>query len=84
MLPCIPMQVKLLKCLVDNIVVDISFDTIGGICTVLFLESIDRLIGQEHLFKRSIILVGLFSRQCSGIASQLSSSALSINKLLGP
>jgi len=49
--------VKLLKCLVDNIVVDISFDTLGGICTVLFLESIDRLIGQEHLFKRSIILV---------------------------
>ena len=54
------MQVKLLKCLVDNIVVDISFDTIAGICTVLFLESIDRLIGQEHLFKRSIILVGPF------------------------
>lgn len=59
------MQVKLLKCLVDNIVVDISFDTIGGICTVLFLESIDRLIGQEHLFKRSIILVGLLLKQCS-------------------
>lgn len=54
------MQVKLLKCLVDNIVVDISFDTLGGICTVLFLESIDRLIGQEHLFKRSIILASLF------------------------
>jgi hypothetical protein len=52
-----PIQVKLLKCLVDNIVVDISFDTLGGICTVLFLESIDRFIGQEHLFKRSIILV---------------------------
>jgi hypothetical protein len=50
-------QVKLLKCLVDNIVVDISFDTLGGLCTVAFLESIDRHIGKEHLFKRSIILV---------------------------
>lgn len=50
-------QVKLLKCLVDNIVVDISFETLGGLCTVAFLESIDRRIGSEHLFKRSIILV---------------------------
>ena len=51
-------QVKLLKCLVDNIVVDISYDTIGGLCTVAFLESIDRHIGEKHLFKRSVILVG--------------------------
>lgn len=51
------MQVKLLKCLVDNIVVDISFDMLGGISTVCFLESIDRFIRKEHLFKRSIILV---------------------------
>lgn len=51
------MQVKLLKCLVDNIVVDISFDMLGGISTVCFLESIDRFIRREHLFKRSIILV---------------------------
>jgi hypothetical protein len=51
------LQVKLLKCLVDNIVVDISFDTLGGLCTVAFLESIDRHIGEKHLFKRSVILV---------------------------
>ncbi|KAK9916995.1 hypothetical protein WJX75_009637 [Coccomyxa subellipsoidea] len=50
-------EVKLLKCLVDNIVVDISFDTLGGLCTVAFLESIDRHIGKQHLFKRSVILV---------------------------
>ena len=48
---------KLLKCLVDNIVVDISFETLGGLCTVAFLESIDRNIGENHLFKRSVILV---------------------------
>lgn len=51
------MQVKLLKCLVDNILVDISFDTLGGLCTVAFLESIDRHIRKHHLFKRSVILV---------------------------
>ncbi len=37
--------------------VDISFDTLGGLCTVAFLESIDRHIGKQHLFKRSVILV---------------------------
>ena len=56
--PVVPLlQVKLLKCLVDNIVVDISFETLGGLCTVAFLESIDRNIGENHLFKRSVILV---------------------------
>lgn len=53
-------QVKLLKCLVDNIVVDISFDTLNGLCTVAFLEAVDRHVGREHLFKRSIILVRCF------------------------
>ena len=51
------LQVKLLKCLVDNIVVDISFNQLGGLCTLVFLESIDRRVAQENLFKRSIILV---------------------------
>ena len=52
------MQVRLLKCLVDNIVVDISFETLGGLCTVAFLESIDRKLQEDHIFKRSIILAG--------------------------
>ncbi|CAM8950140.1 unnamed protein product [Rhodiola kirilowii] len=50
-------EVKLVKCLVQNIVVDISFNQLGGICTLCFLEQVDRLIGKDHLFKRSIILV---------------------------
>ncbi|CAL9246760.1 unnamed protein product, partial [Arabidopsis halleri] len=50
-------EVKLVKCLVQNIVVDISFNQIGGICTLCFLEKIDHLIGKDHLFKRSIILI---------------------------
>ncbi|CAN8254733.1 unnamed protein product [Cochlearia groenlandica] len=50
-------EVKLVKCLVQNIVVDISFNQLGGLCTLCFLEKIDHLIGKDHLFKRSIILV---------------------------
>ena len=53
-----PMQVKLLKCLVDNIVVDISFDTIGWhLHCAIFGVNRQAHVGQEHLFKRSIILV---------------------------
>lgn len=41
----------------SGVVVDISFETVGGLCTVAFLESMDRRIGRAHLFKRSILLV---------------------------
>ncbi|PRQ57035.1 hypothetical protein RchiOBHm_Chr1g0343851 [Rosa chinensis] len=37
--------------------VDISFNQLGGLCTLCFLEQVDRLIGKHHLFKRSIILI---------------------------
>ncbi|KAL1545409.1 hypothetical protein AAHA92_22138 [Salvia divinorum] len=50
-------EVKLVKCIVQDIVVDISFNQIGGLCTLCFLEQVDRLIGRDHLFKRSIILI---------------------------
>ncbi|GAB4833183.1 hypothetical protein Ancab_031427 [Ancistrocladus abbreviatus] len=50
-------EVKLVKCLVQNIVVDISFNQIGGLCALCFLEQVDRRIGKNHLFKRSIILI---------------------------
>ncbi|KAK2993852.1 hypothetical protein RJ640_003964, partial [Escallonia rubra] len=50
-------EVKLIKCLVENIVVDISFNQLGGLCTLCFLEEVDHLINQNHLFKRSVILI---------------------------
>ncbi|MBA0656087.1 hypothetical protein Goklo_008483 [Gossypium klotzschianum] len=50
-------EVKIIKCLVENIVVDISFNQLGGLCTLCFLEEVDRLIDKNHLFKRSIILI---------------------------
>lgn len=54
---CIHAEVKIVKCLVENIVVDISFNQLGGLCTLCFLEEVDHLIQRDHLFKRSIILV---------------------------
>ncbi|KAL8206030.1 hypothetical protein R6Q57_009581 [Mikania cordata] len=50
-------QVKLVKCMVQNLVVDISVNQIGGLCTLCFLEQVDRIIKKDHLFKRSIILI---------------------------
>ncbi|KAL8258845.1 hypothetical protein R6Q59_026798 [Mikania micrantha] len=50
-------EVKLVKCLVQDIVIDISFNQLGGLCTLCFLEQVNRLAGKDHLFKRSIILI---------------------------
>ncbi|THF94304.1 hypothetical protein TEA_020340 [Camellia sinensis var. sinensis] len=33
-------EVKLVKCLVQNIVIDISFNQLGGLCTLCFLEQV--------------------------------------------
>ncbi|KAH6558281.1 hypothetical protein KP509_1Z071100 [Ceratopteris richardii] len=54
---CIYAEVKIVKCVVEGIVVDISFNQLGGVCALCFLEEVDRLIQKDHLFKRSIILV---------------------------
>jgi len=54
---CINAEVKLVKCLIQNIVVDISFNQIGGISTLCFLEQVDNKIGKDQLFKRTIILI---------------------------
>ncbi|KAG5049917.1 hypothetical protein HKD37_04G011234 [Glycine soja] len=50
-------QVRLVKCTVKNIAVDISFNQMAGIYTLRFLEQVDQLVGKNHIFKRSIILI---------------------------
>ncbi|XP_051186110.1 uncharacterized protein [Lolium perenne] len=50
-------EVKLVKCFVQNIVVDISFHQIGGLRTLCFLEQVDQRFEKNHLFKRSIMLI---------------------------
>lgn len=53
----VPAQVKIVKCIVDNIAVDVSFNQMAGLCTMCFFEEVDRFIGKDHLFKESILLV---------------------------
>ncbi|GAU24460.1 hypothetical protein TSUD_319370 [Trifolium subterraneum] len=50
-------QVKVVKCTVKNIAVDISFNQMAGLYALRFLEQVDELVGKNHVFKRSIILV---------------------------
>mmetsp|Transcript_86884 Transcript_86884/g.231786 ORF Transcript_86884/g.231786 Transcript_86884/m.231786 type:complete len:217 (+) Transcript_86884:209-859(+) len=49
--------VKVVKCEVGGVMVDISANALGGICTLSLLEKVDRLVNQDHLFKRSLVLV---------------------------
>ncbi|KAJ1377108.1 hypothetical protein SESBI_49227 [Sesbania bispinosa] len=50
-------KVKIIKCIVGNFAVDISFNQLGGLSTLCFLEEVDDLISHNHLFKRSVILI---------------------------
>jgi hypothetical protein len=50
-------RTKLLHCMVDSYSVDISLNQIGIIASMLFIEEVDREIGDDHLFKRSILLI---------------------------
>ncbi|CAN1858328.1 hypothetical protein LINPERHAP1_LOCUS42836 [Linum perenne] len=50
-------QVKIIKCSVNDISVDISFNQMAGLAALCFLERVDLIIGKDHLFKKSIILI---------------------------
>ena len=50
-------DVRLLKCVVDGIVVDVSANQFGGLATLAFLEEVNAKIGKNDLFKRSVILI---------------------------
>ncbi|KAL2564816.1 hypothetical protein AAZX31_19G082700 [Glycine max] len=75
-------QVRLVKCTVKNIAVDISFNQMAGICTLRFLEQVDQLVGKNHIFKRSIILIKAWcyyeSRLLGGHHGLLSTYAVEI------
>jgi hypothetical protein len=50
-------RTKVAHCLVNNVGVDITVNQIGALASVTFLEEADRLIGYDHLFKRSVLLI---------------------------
>ncbi|TKY73929.1 nucleotidyltransferase protein [Spatholobus suberectus] len=75
-------QVQLVKCTVKNIAVDISFNQMAGLYTLRFLEQVDQLVGKNHIFKRSIILIKAWcyyeSRLLGGHHGLLSTYAIEI------
>ncbi|XP_047336618.1 uncharacterized protein LOC124940179 [Impatiens glandulifera] len=50
-------EVKVIKFFVQNTAVDISFNQLGGLSSLCFLEKMDQVIGKDHLLKRSFILI---------------------------
>ena len=40
-----------------QVAVDVSANQLSQLCTVAFLEEVDRLLGRNSLFKRSLLLV---------------------------
>lgn len=50
-------RIKLSKCCINNIGVDITVNQVGSLATLVFLEEADRAIGQDSLFKRSLLLI---------------------------
>ncbi|XP_076904022.1 poly(A) RNA polymerase CID14-like [Bidens hawaiensis] len=54
---CIDAKVKLIKCVVDGVGVDISFNQKSGLYALCFLDRVDLYMRKDHLFKRSIILI---------------------------
>lgn len=50
-------EVRVCKCFVDRIEVDITLNVPSGVCTLGFLERLDVVIARKHLFKRSILLI---------------------------
>lgn len=49
-------EVPVIKLVIDQIGVDVSFTQPSGILTAYFWELCDEFIGKNHLLKRSLIL----------------------------
>lgn len=50
-------RTKVVHCFVNNINIDITINQIGAVAAAAFLEEADRLIGYDHLFKKSLLLI---------------------------
>ncbi|TMW64001.1 hypothetical protein Poli38472_014706 [Pythium oligandrum] len=50
-------EVRLVKCTIDNISVDLTVNRTGAIGALLLLDEMDVRVGQDHLLKKSLILI---------------------------
>jgi len=75
-------EVKLVKCIVSGLEVDVSCNALGGLCAVAFLEWFDQRVGRNHLVKKSILLIKAWcyyeSRLLGAHHGMLSSYALEV------
>jgi len=54
-------RTKVAHCKVNNLGVDITINQSSSLSTAIFLEEIDRLIASNHLFKKSVLLIKVFT-----------------------
>ncbi len=83
-------EVRLLKCVVGDAVVDVSFSTLGGLRAVAFLEATARAVGKNSLFKRGVLAVkawagyeGRLLGAHAGLLSTYSVEAMVLRLLVG-
>lgn len=55
-------DVKKIKIMINNTAVDISMNQIGSLYSQYLIETVDKHVGNKHLFKRSLLLVEAWSR----------------------
>lgn len=54
---CVDAEVKIVKCFIGDLAVDISVNQVGGFSSLGFFEEMDVMVGKRHLFKKASILV---------------------------
>lgn len=50
-------EVRVVKCTVDNVAVDFTANRVGGLGALLLLDAMDQRVSENHLLKRSIVLI---------------------------
>jgi len=75
-------EIKLIKCIVNGVLVDLSANTLGAMAPVQLFDAVDKKIGKRHLFKRSVLILKAWSTYESRILashqSLLSTYALQV------
>lgn len=66
-------RTKLAHCVVNNLDVDITVNQLNALASNILLEEADRMIGMNHLFKKSLLLLKVFKVQllCHSVINDL-------------
>nr|CCA23919.1 conserved hypothetical protein [Albugo laibachii Nc14] len=50
-------DVRVVKCTIDNVAVDITVNRVGALGALVLLDTFDLRVGRHHLFKQSLVLI---------------------------